>query len=105
MDDVFRPQLMRAVQRALRAAGAASAVSSVAAAGLDPEERAARGGAGGADGGGAGATPAKERNDKVGGLLERLAWGLLAPVSPVWSGHSAVQCGRREKRAAAGRLG
>ncbi len=75
VDDVFRPQLTRAVQRALRAAGAASAVSSVATAGLDPEERAARGGGGGGAGGGdsdGGAAPAKERNDKVGGPPERL---------------------------------
>ncbi len=95
VDDVFRPQLTRAVQRALRAAGAASAVSSVAAAGLDPEERAARGGGGGGSAdGGDGAAPAKERNDKVGGPLERLACRALAPVSAcgrnVWQ---SMTCG------------
>lgn len=58
VDRAFRPQLVRAVQKALRTAGAASAVGSVSAAGLDPEERAAS-----EAGGGSG--PAREAGDQV----------------------------------------
>ncbi|KAK9845826.1 hypothetical protein WJX81_003612 [Elliptochloris bilobata] len=54
VDTAFRPQLVRAVQKALRTAGAASAVSSVSSAGLDPEDC----------GGGGGGGPAKVGRDK-----------------------------------------